>query len=299
MNKKSYLENTDVNGFVSYVVDCIKEKKQVNHQYEIVWARWKKYHRENFLSSSSNIWQVNTLREAFEKYYWPPGSYQNNLVEIPNFDNFQDIHEEYKPLYLFHTSVDILSWGNVVSKGSVNWLLKAQKENLLEAYINDAVAVLLGENEEEVLEAFKQGGKFLMNSGTTKIFSFYSKGLSIIYDGRVGASIGLLVKNYLIQNNYEILPEELAFMWGADQGNTGKRNPSDGQFIFPELKSGQKNNSALHALMNLRANWILEAAISECDESDWLMWGANNAGEFMRMVEAALFMLGADVSFKK
>ena len=76
---------------------------------------------------------------------------------------------------------------------------------------------------------------------------------------------------------------------------SGKRNPSDKIYKFRNKKSGE-----LHAISNLKTNWILE----ELAQSDGFIVAFNNSinidslsvSERMRMLEAALFMIGYDIT---
>ena len=62
------------------------------------------------------------------------------------------------------------------------------------------------------LEEFTKSD-IIMNSGFTKIYSLIVQDF-IIYDSRVGAALGLLIKCFCEDKQKEKIPEELRFAWG-------------------------------------------------------------------------------------
>src|SRR5690606_19859896 len=124
----------------------------------------------------------------------------------------------------------------------------------------------------------------LMNSATTKLYSLADPSDAIaIYDGRVGAGLGLLAKSYCREFGIEPIPEELRFRWGAARGDHGRasRNPSDGPYRFPKLGVRPRSHQR-HAEMVIRTTRLLKALAeaNQCSVRDW---------------EAGLFMLGFSV----
>ena len=131
-----------------------------------------------------------------------------------------------------------------------------------------------------------------MNAGWTKYYALASNN-HVIYDGRVGAALGFLVRRYLESLPQESrpgkTPPELAFPWAAGQGNKNLRNPSSSEFSFSPLRhTGQ--GSADWATANVKANWILLEA-SKLAGTDWC-----DFEQGLRRLEAALFMIGYDLS---
>lgn len=65
------------------------------------------------------------------------------------------------------------------------------------------------------------------------------------------------------------------------------RNP-----VFQEMNfQGVNNNSLTHARSNVMANWVLTEAL------DGICFDADTASNDLRAVEAALFMIGYDLSY--
>lgn len=289
MEKNEYLKENKK--FIDYLNEYVTGSKPLRHEYTVVWNPWKKWMRERAPSAQANdyCWRVNTLEEAFKNYFWPPGSYRENVKELETLSTSLKKAEDDKSL--FYQCIGVLIWGKVANKGSINWLFEMVRAGTLRSSLNSGVELLDGESEEGVKAAFrKDGGNLLMNSGLTKIYSLMSDG-SIIYDGRVGAALCLMIRRYLDENDISEVPDALSFQWGEDQGrkNKGqsKRDPSvEGCYEFRKLS----NISHEHAVLNLRANWIFEAVLPEGG-----LWGFKEKMEKLRALETAMFMIGADV----
>jgi len=110
----------------------------------------------------------------------------------------------------------------------------------------------------------------------------------VIYDSRVGAALGLLIRNFLTDKNILEIPNELKFAYGKARPTKGdksdKRNPSNENFKFPSLR----NNDKFHTLNNIRANWLLKDI---ADKSAF-----KNESSPIRALKAALFMIGYSVN---
>jgi hypothetical protein len=360
MNRLEYLESEPVENFIDYLNAILDKNDTFHHQFEIKdcpgkWGMdWQQY------NGQQKLWSVHSLKDAFDKYYWPSSngpSYEENKLILDdlstelNGDNkseqteemalfmlciksgleadqksktlltirttnalvkafkspeqsikneickslskyFKDIdHMDFNVADYLYTgeeskfiaAIKTLDWGGVLKGNkSEGWLYKQYKQNQLTDKFRAAAELLIGDNESDVKASFKKD--YWMNSGMTKIYSLYS-GTSIIYDGRVGAALGLLVTKFLELNKIYDLPDELEFYWGDDSGGNGTRNPSTSQYKFKQLRS----DSSQHALMNLRANWILSKLIEN------KIWGLDTKEERLRAIEASLFMIGYKV----
>ena len=132
----------------------------------------------------------------------------------------------------------------------------------------------------------------LMNAGFTKIYALLVEDF-IIYDGRVGAALGLLVRRFCEDKRLESVPAELKFAWGqgkatATGGGANRRNPSSEKYIFPMFTGNLKR----HLESNLMANWLLDEMVRRTGskfnqlEENRQLWA----------LQSALFMIGYDVS---
>ncbi|NLX88398.1 MAG: hypothetical protein GXZ09_03185 [Syntrophomonadaceae bacterium] len=129
----------------------------------------------------------------------------------------------------------------------------------------------------------------IMNSGFTKIYALYLEDF-IIYDGRVGAALGFLVRKFCEDMELNQVPPELLFAWGRGKeqtykpGSINRRNPSKGHYIFPELL----NNPKRHTESNIKANWLLKAILDNTQSK------FNKLDQKMQLIalQSALFMIG-------
>ncbi|MFN3792931.1 hypothetical protein [Massilia sp.] len=83
-----------------------------------------------------------------------------------------------------------------------------------------------------------------MNSATTKVYAAADpEGKTAIYDGRVGAALGMLVRQFLERQALAEVPAELAFRWGAPQSTKQEalrtRDPSNEHYVFKKLPNGK------------------------------------------------------------
>ena len=119
-----------------------------------------------------------------------------------------------------------------------------------------------------------------------------------IYDSRVGAALGYLVRKCAIHNKWSSIPDELLFPYAPPRNSATAVNPLNrdpGSFhgvSFPSF-SGRPG---LQSIFMLRASWIIDAVINEvkcikesdlkCDQIPIPMH---------RFIEAGLFMIGYDL----
>lgn len=198
--------------------------------------------------------------------------------------------EKDNDLGAFLACQSVLDWGGVWSNG--NNLRLYKQANCLAETLN-SLKIELKEHQSDSADDEKYARiieeKFWMNAGSTKIFSILLPDFCI-YDGRVGAALGMLARNYCRYKKLPETQEELAFPWGTDRGNeTGKksrRNPSDDLYRFPRLT----NDTFEHARWNIRANWLLQALAKKMKVPSTDRVGA------VRRLEAAFFMIGYDVN---
>ncbi len=304
MDQNSYLKSEHVIGFTNFIAGLIRRRGDLNHQYTIKHRIWLKYLGDRI--GRDHKFEIHTFKDALESYFWvvndkvsgeeeDSDEQEAQTVELEPEGNlskkdFESNHEALRSLAnllnmalrekseekTFIAATRVLEWGQVY-RGSIQWLISKYDQGKLVHSINDAVDVLTCDNAKDCLKRFDHRD-LRMDSGTTKIFSLASGGRSIIYDDRVGAALGLLVIRYLnsipTERRPTSVPEELRFMRSDKKG----RNPSNELYRFPRRG---KYPSQVHALSNLRANWIIHSLAEEF------------SGEWdPRKLEAALFMIG-------
>lgn len=289
--KDDYLANTYVSGFVNYIRD-LENKKELHHEYKIVDKRWAKALK--IANRPANL-HIDSLSDAFNEYFWPTQASDEDEKQDLDLSNsnfkcnelvLNGLSESLRAALvrndsqeLFYQCIRVLDWGQVY-RGSIRWLVDRFEKNSLCDDIRASIKTLEGD-KTSALDAFSSE-TLRIDSGLTKIFSLASD-RSIIYDDRVGAALGLLVRKYLEKYHPGVgVPEQLDFMPGRHK----ERNPSTGCFKFTGRGNKSINTSiCIHSRSNLLANWVVGAI-------------ANNLGKpwTIRRVESGLFMIGYRVA---
>jgi hypothetical protein len=207
---------------------------------------------------------------------------------------------------IHHTCLEILEWGGVAGTSS-GWLRERCDAHDLAGAINRGVTELTGHSSPMTL-----GGKSVfgptppddnipMNSALTKVFALAKPNEIVVYDGRVGAALGLLAKRFLQDRTgmahqiaisrtvRNLVPHYLQWGWGdgaTSSANKGRRNPSAGTIKFPGIRV-RKPVDRVHADYVWRASKLLRKV------KGFLA----NMGTTTELVaiERALFMIGYDV----
>ena len=296
MNKFNYLSDPYLQNFISWLEDRIDTHNSLIHKYEILKTKKK--------------WKCNSIFNAFENYEWSfkyLDSVDNAKVSGNTFEESciymdklsiglrESVDSKNEELCHFYC-LAILEWGGRrVFNGNKSKIEELYLENRLTKYFEKMKSFLNPKTFDTThLNNTKDIGKFYMNSGFTKIYSLLLNDF-IIYDGRVGAALGLLVRQFCIENEIPHIPSSLLFAYG-DAGKTksatglNRRDPSCELYQFQNLRS----NSDRHIENNQKANWLLREVLN------------NSKSKFkdleekrqLRAFEAALFMIGYDVKVK-
>lgn len=284
MKGQKYCGSPDVQEFIKWISNLLDTEDSFAHSYIIAKTKEK--------------WKCDSIYTAFENYKWP--FYYTNIngkrIHGSSFADSKKALEEcseqlIKSLYLndeetcFSACRQILEWGGVTNK-NVDRI--RQMSNRCD-YFKGVIKILESDNN---LEGYINSG-IIMNSGFTKIYSLIVKDF-IIYDSRVGAALGLLVRKFCEETKKEKIPEELRFSWGLkrqtlnnqNKQNENPRNPSNQMYKFPLL-----TNSKLHIENNIRANWLLKEILNKTNSN----FNCLDGTIALRALEAALFMIGYEV----
>lgn len=258
------------------------------HSYSITshssWIRWRAFGGEN----SSKSWHCSSIRQAAARYSWTG---ENAATTFENLSShLRTAVRQIDESAAHEICLAIFKWGGVGRKpndGSVLWLQRRIRERKLCEKLQKALALLT--NMGASLEPFN-GDELLMNSAMTKVYAALDPSELIIYDGRVGAALGLLAKDYLKSiDHHDAVPDALAFPWGASRGGSSgqpnKRDPSEENFVFPRLF--QSSPDRLHAEMMRDASDLLRQVAAKIVPS---------CTTNLANLERALFMIGYDVS---
>lgn len=206
MKKKEYIENYQVQEFVIYFTGLLLADES-NNQYKKSFYYIP--HTDEKKSGQKGKW--GTLTDAALEYSWSKKNVDVNNAEL------KCISKQLKRTFssslekeALCACIDVIDWGGV--QNGAHGIVKLYCENRLIKSITDAIDNL--NHEEVLLDGFfaTNGGrqKYRMNASFTKIYSLLSVSPFIIYDSRVAAAFGLIVKRFCLENNI-VLPELLGF----------------------------------------------------------------------------------------
>ncbi|MFL9987318.1 hypothetical protein [Paraburkholderia sediminicola] len=243
---------------------------------------------------------ARTLEELIRMYWWDKADYDANTVKLGGASAaiaaaIDGETSKNACSLAEHACHKVMKWGfgegRRPYKANMDWAKR--QGTMLASVLREGRESLTGENPN--IEAFGQsvvGGAPRMNAGWTKYYALALAG-HVIYDGRVGAALGFLVRRYLESladsKRPECVPDCLGFLWGDGDGGRKLRDPSAGRYKFAKLYGGPYGSKAW-ARVNVQANWVLSSAL-DAARADWC-----SGPDGLRKLEAALFMLGYDLS---
>ena len=265
MRKDEFLSSPNVMGFISWIEPLLDTPQSLSHTY-IKKKGKRKYEFDNLYS-------------AYKQYDWPPSidAFSADLAKGIATSN-ESICES--------ACHRILEWGGV-TRGNKERVSRLKPD--LCAYlrnVRDRMTMDLPSTEYFTKT-------IQMTSGFSKIYSAYIDDY-MIYDSRVGAALGLLVRNYCESNGFPSVPKELSFIWikgleGQSASLTfNRRNPSRDSYVFPQLL----NNPKIYFENNIRANWLM-STVAKTTRSKF---GTVEQSNSLTALEQSLFMIGYDVS---
>lgn len=285
MNKKDYIESGVIKNFIEWISLILDQPNSFIHAYT--------------MKKPASNWRCTSLYTAYENYCWPFACIDPGSGERISGNSFQDSTRALtmlsKGLRMSIANVDhdlcrqycisILKWGGV-SNGNEKRIetLDLNLCDYLEMCKKKFTAVL-------PLDKY-YSEDIIITSGFSKIYSLYIDNY-VIYDGRVGAALGLLIRKYCEDKSLVMVPHELSFAWCRGREATYKiaeknrRNPGNGPYRFNEIA----NNPRRHMENNIRANWLLEEILNKTESK----FNQIEANIQFRALEAALFIIGYDV----
>lgn len=192
-----FLSNIQVQNFIKYLTDLLDGNISFKHIF---------YHKKNRIN-----YTFNSINDAFTGYDWN-GTYEENKNKLDKLQqSLSKSLSENNQEQFAKSAIEVLKWGGVLN-GNQQKIEEFVKSNSLLSNFKLYCTILSNKNilKNELADV-------PMNSGFTKIYSLLIDNF-IIYDSRVGAALGLLVKDYLIKNNQLTLPKELNFAYGLKKG---------------------------------------------------------------------------------
>jgi hypothetical protein len=278
MTREEYLSDQRVVAFLEWLRPALRGAAPFVHRY-----RDRRHGTE---------WTCATLHHAFTSYRWSGNDWAANKRELDDFrEQLRTAVAARDETRAASVSEQVLRWGGVWARNGAyladrrgTWIAElAHMRSVLGRY-SEPSTTDLRLVRSDALTACR------LNAGLVKVYSVLL-GHFVIYDGRVGAALGLLVRNFCRQKHCLTVPGALAFAYGApkeaEQPRARKlRNPSHETLTFPKLR----NDSCFHAVQAMRASWLLKAAL------DAERGAFSPAEDGFHELAAALFMIGYDLS---
>jgi hypothetical protein len=250
-------------------------------------------------SSTGERWDCESLKRARERYRFKglSGEKTRAILDPLSKRIRESITKENASCHrLHHLCLEVLEWGGVEGASS-KWLRERCGDGSLAEQINSATELLATFPSKDPLDRF-DGEDLVMNSGLTKIYALTKPDDVIIYDGRIGAAMGLLARRccekegtkgrFKCGHGESAVPPVLQFPWGDGLGETGSRNPSVEPYVFPALRPGTARSNRIHASACRKASYVLRMAV------DIIRKGGASVN--LRDLEMALFMVGYAVA---
>ena len=263
---------------------CDEYLRQGEVQQFIEWLRPRVRGDEPFPHSyrtrrPAGDWCCGSIQEAYERYRWRGEGFEVNQEQLDGLaTDLQQATACGDTQRFVKAVVETLKWGNVAHRVTVAKLRKLGDE--APATFRGASRLL----DPSRADTSRLGGVRYMNSGWTKVYSLLLDDLPM-YDGRVGAALGYLVRRCCVEQRLDPVPPLLRFRWLRGR-STLNRNPSCGTLEFPRLNH---RNSRTWAECNVRAAWILGTVRDEGRFRDL------DPCRRLRALEAALFMIGYEL----
>ena len=223
-------------------------------------------------------WRCDSLWQAYERYAWNGSAFAVNQDELECLAaGIRRAVEEDEGSAFAAAAAGILRWGGVTHRNAAT--LRKMSTTALPTF--RAASRLLDPSRAHTSGL---SGVRHMNAGWTKVYALMLDGLPI-YDGRVGAAMGYLVRKHCREAGLDSVPDLLHFRWGAARGRHN-RNPSSGALRFKMLSAASPRS---WAECNVRAAWVLGEV---CGEG---RFGGLPPARRLRALEAALFMIGYEI----
>ncbi len=274
MNRADFLADSHIRGFSSWVAQRFNCDGNWRHSY--------------ITRNSGARCSFTSLAEAFRQYEWNGKPWSENFGELTTYRRqLRKAIAANNGDAAFEVCEAVLRWGGVWAN---NGRTLAARQPTLLGELRHVSAVLT--SERTPTKSDMQLGLIAcsMNAGFVKIYSVLLNSC-VIYDGRVGAALGLLARQYCEDQGLPAVPPTLAFAYGLPKESAKAkrpklRNPSRGAYRFPKLRRDVR----FHTEQTMRANWFLLAALACCP-------GAFTSGETgFHELAAGLFMVGYDLT---
>ncbi len=292
MNKTEYLGLELVTRFTDYIATLL-DGAPFHHEFAIRDRPLPRGYSDRFLRDGRLT--IHSLKDAFDRYWWDGGDFAKNKEKLDKVASTVDHAMALEKqggggaadecLDSIH---EVLKWGaggttTKLYTANIKWA-RDRVKTIVER-VRDGRRQMT--SDDPIVERFSRVDGPRMNAGFTKYYSLACGNDVIIYDGRVGGALGLLVREFCKSIDCKTVPPELSFLWGDQNSeNPLNRNPSTEPYLFRKLPG---KGGAEWARVNILANWVLGSAVAK-SKAKWCQ-----GGDGLRRVEAALFTIGYEI----
>ena len=262
MRKNEFLSSRAVIEFASWMESILDAPQAFVHGY--------------FHNKERKSYEFENLFSAYEKYNWTLNDDIDALSAALSKSLAESDEKSCESI-----CYRILKWGGVSNRGNNGRLSRLSSR--LCPYLHNAQKRL-----SEDLSSIEYYENWInMTSGFSKIYSALMPDF-MIYDSRVAAALGLLVRHFCIGNNLTYIPSELRFAWTSGLGNH-LRNPSNDKYSFPKLRIYKEGE---YLENNIRANWLMSCIAQNTNSR----FAEIDRPKRLRALEQSLFMIGYDIA---
>ncbi|MFM0069550.1 hypothetical protein PQQ86_00060 [Paraburkholderia sediminicola] len=293
ISREEYLASGMVPGFVAFFGKLLSGKEPLSLTLDFTNSRRLPADYDTRLGRRV---KVTSLQQLFKSYWWDGGYLEDNNARLRVIDRkisraVRADCQAWEWLWLRAALFATVDWAFGGRQSRIDrFMMQANNsKHLLLTNLRAATEALLMDKVDLSLFGQRERSGLTMNATWVKFFALACAG--VIYDGRVGAGTGYLVRLYLESlpenERSSSVPDELHFRWAAGEGRRN-RNPSSGLYRFAKL-THSASGAIQWARCAVQLNWIIAEAIKVSDAS----WCSGTEGK--RNVEAALFMMGYDM----
>ncbi len=271
MKQTEYVRQPEIQQFISWLTPLLDTPGEFKHEFE---------HRKPRFT-----WACDSLFSAYKNYRWTKDAAETAKELNGHSLALKKSVAESDSAACLMVCHQILKWGGV-TRSNLDRVRAKHTAGELILFFKYAEMVLAADQADEA-----NPPQIEMNTGFTKLYALLLPDF-IIYDSRVGAALGLLVRKHCEQLELGQVPDSLKFAYATGKTSQltreqSRRDPSTAAHRFPKLNPMKPTEHTRH---NLRANWLL-GEVLRTTRSEF-----NREPNPLRALEAALFMIGYQVT---